>query len=174
MCQALCTCKLPLHSCRLAGDNPDRAEPGFERFAHRHMLICRTGQTPSLLDSYVDLHCLPDDDVETGASQETEEVCLRYLDALPLPGCGARRSHRDCEHLWHTIRSAVAPQAGRSDPPAQATWRAVEMAVRLCPSCGGGAGRGRTGLRRFMLCLAGLLYGEGPGRSRSGSISIHS
>ena len=78
---------------------------------------------PSLLDLYVDLHgplhCLPDDDVETGAAQESEEVCLRYLDTLPLPGRGARRSHRGCERLWHTI---PAPrhrrQTGCSGPPA--------------------------------------------------------
>ena len=130
----------------------------------------------SLLDSYVDLHgplhCLPDDDLETGASQETEEVCLRYLDTLPLPGCGTRRSHGDCEHLWRTI---PAPRHRRR---AARIHRRRRRGERLRWQCGFAprAEEDRVGVGRDCADLRCALqaYGEGPGRSRSGPISIHS
>ena len=130
----------------------------------------------SLLDSYVDLHgplhCLPEDDLETGASQETEEVCLRYLDTLPLPGCGTRRSHGDCEHLWRTI---PAPRHRRRAARIHRRRRRGERSRWQC----GFAPRAeeeRVGVGRDCAELRCALqaYGEGPGRSRSGPISIHS
>ena len=124
----------------------------------------------SLLDSYVDLHgplhCLPDDDLETGASQETEEVCLRYLDTLPLPGCGTRRSHRDCDHLWPTI---PAPRHRRR---AARIHRRRRRGERLRWQCGFAprAEEDRVGVGRDCADLRCALqaYGEGPGHSRSG------
>ena len=131
---------------------------------------------PSLLDLYVDLHgplhCLPDDDVETGAAQESEEVCLRYLDTLPLPGRGARRSHRGCERLWHTI---PAPRHRRR---AARVHRRRRRGERWRWRCGFAprAEEERVGVGRGCAALRCALeaYGEGPGRSRSGPISIHS
>ena len=131
---------------------------------------------PSLLDLYVDLHCplhcLPDDDVETGAAQESEEVCLRYLDTLPLPGRGARRSHRGCERLWHTI---PAPRHRRR---AARVHRRRRRGERWRWRCGFAprAEEERVGVGRGCAALRCALeaYGEGPGRSRTGPISIHS
>lgn len=119
----------------------------------------------SLLDAYVSLrgsaHCQPEDGKETKGLRETEEVCP----SVPQPGYG-----------FSVLELSPAPQRRRRRTPR--IHRRRRRGERWGWQCGfaprvegerAGVGQDSADLR-----CALQAYGEGPGRSRSGPISIHS